>query len=1547
METKLKQTLMAMMLLFAFVSARAGFIPVISTTPSCHGNDGTVSITGTGIPGPYTMYVYGNGYWQFDSPVVATSIFTRLQPGTYSFYAGPIGSSAGVSGTISIGNADTLTFSIIQPVCPATQGSITANVTGGAGPYTYLWSNGSNAQSITGLTASTALSLTVTDGQGCLVSDSAYVTQQSPVHDSIVNSSSVCMPVLTVYPYGGVGPYTYLWSTGATAASIRGSGNTFYSVQVTDANGCTAYDYFNATATSLLFDSIATSVTYPGCNRGGSIKVAMYNGTAPFSYSWSNGGTADSIVGLSAGYYYVTVTDAHGCTGANQFYLSSNYSLYAYPYAYNPACHSSNGSIYMYTSGGSWPYSYTWSNSSSNNLQQDTGLAAGTYQYTVTDAGGCTVTGTVNLIAQGNFNVSITTTPAVCPASNGTMTATASGSTGPYTYLWDNGSTAQTQINLGAWTGLTVIVTDSGGCQASATDSVAGQSTVLDSISLIGAGCTAPLLVAHPYGGTAPYTLYWSNGSSADTIASQANTSYYVDIIDANGCSNTDYVNISGIGLQFNGYATQITYQGCNTMGSIKVVMATGTAPYSYSWSTGAHTDSIGGLTQGYYYVTVTDANGCSGQNYYYIYNTSQLALYVDTFNPVCHGSNGYIQLHVYSGTSPFTYAWSNNSGNNTSSDSLLTTGSYQYTVSDGGGCSVTGSANLVAYGNFGVQFSNTPAICPNPGSMTANVTGGTGGTYTYLWSNGSTAQTQSNLTGWVVLRVTVTDTAGCIATAIDSIYPVSPIHDYISYGGQPCTNPLLIAHPSGGTAPYTFMWNSGLTGDSISCTQYTSYSLYITDANGCTGYDNIYTGSLGLQFDSASTHAVYPGCSNSLGSIKVGIASGTAPYSYLWSNGATTDSVGALIQGNYYVTVTDANGCTGSTYFNLYNSSIPNVYPYTSYTNCGGSTGAISLYVYYGSTPYSYQWSNSSNHTSVDSALSAGSYQYTVTDATGCSVSGTAAVYGQGSFLSNLSTTRTSCVSSMPTGTATAIVTNGGTPPFTYLWNTYSQTGSSQFTTSSSTISGLAYQTYVSVSIIDSMGCSSTNYDSAVVLYDVTCYDHITGYAFLDQNGNCIKDAGDVGYQSVNVWAWSNSGNGYSGYYYTRTDSNGYYDLEVLPGAYTVEAYTYYYGNCIATVCSGSYLDTFQTGGQLSSGNNFGYTGSPSFDLGVHMGSDRSTPGTDKEYWVYYYNYGNTSASNAVLTFVHDDSLTLTSTTPAYTSYNAATHTITWNLGSVPNNWTWSMVTMHFNVPSTLSLGTSLHAHADISPVSGDCNPADNSEDITNTVSGSFDPNEKEVSPSGNLTASDTVLTYTIRFQNTGNAPATHIVIKDTLSQYVDPASVLAGASSHPYSFALSGNGILTFTFDPIYLPDSSNGRAASTGFVTYTVHTRSNIAIGDQVKNTAHIYFDINPAVVTNTTVSTRSNFHTGMHPVDNSSMAVTISPNPIHEQSLVRFENTTGEVIFTLSDVTGQKVFETTASQPGLTINGQAYATGMYLYTAKDAAGHVRTGKVSISH
>ena len=231
--------------------------------------------------------------------------------------------------------------------------------------------------------------------------------------------------------------------------------------------------------------------------------------------------------------------------------------------------------------------------------------------------------------------------------------------------------------------------------------------------------------------------------------------------------------------------------------------------------------------------------------------------------------------------------------------------------------------------------------------------------------------------------------------------------------------------------------------------------------------------------------------------------------------------------------------------------------------------------------------------------------------------------------------------------------------------------------------------------------------------------------------------------------------------------------------------------------------------------------------------------------------------------------------------------------------------------------------------------------------MTGSHDPNSKAVSPAGNLTATDTVLTYTIRFENDGNAPANTIVIVDTLSPNVNPATFQPGASSFPgYKYTITGNGIVTFTFQGINLPDTSHG-VASQGFVTYTVQTKKNLPLFSQINNTGYVYFDENTAVITNTTTSLRSDFPTGITRISAGAMSAKVVPNPANDRAEIQFSGYTGTIALQISDEVGNVIFIGTASDNTYVLDAQRLSTGIYFYTAKDANGNKAAGKISIVH
>jgi uncharacterized repeat protein (TIGR01451 family) len=925
----------------------------------------------------------------------------------------------------------------------------------------------------------------------------------------------------------------------------------------------------------------------------------------------------------------------------------------------------------------------------------------------------------------------------------------------------------------------------------------------------------------------------------------------------------------------------------------------------------------------------------------------------------VCTPGTGAVTFSITGGTAGYTFyltrlSYGGYAPQTSPTFTNLPSGSYYVYASNGTDSLQYYFSDSAA---VSVQVSITNATCRQAnGGAVALASGGTG-PYTYQWID---SNAQSVISGGTISStaagtyyVIAKDNNGCVSDTIPVVISASsPITVSIVNDRSICA-PILKVNSAGGAVPYTYAWNTLASADSIYVSSSGTYDVTVTDNNGCTTSQSYYIAPLGLTLDSFASSSTQPTCSNNNGSITVFASqlNGTAPYTFQWSNGSTDSIATGLASATYTLTVTDAHGCSGTATYTLYGN---NIYAYNNgYTNptCGASDGSITIAAYNGTSPYQYVWSNSETGATI-SNLPAGTYTATVTDANGCTTQSGITLVATGSYTVSVTSTPTACDTSLHTGSATAIISGTGTPPYSFAWyDNYNYPATLIGTTQ--TITGLSYGEYISVTVADSNGCVASNtqngqfQDSIFIGFEPSCYDHITGYIFIDSNGNCIFGAGDAGVGGANVYATGQNGQAY----YATSDSTGYYDIEVLPGTYTIQYGLYAYGGtCSATSCGNNILrDTFSAVGTVSVGNNFGIATGSTFDLGVHPGTRPSAPGSQKEYWVYYYNYGSTAASNALVSFTYDPSLTLVSTDPAYTSLNTATNTVSWSVGTVAptsGNWYTGYLHMWFSVPQSDSLNQILYAQAEIDPIAGDCDPADNIVNISDVVTGSHDPNSKSVSPAGNLSATDTVLTYTIRFENDGNAPANTIVIVDTLSANVNPATFLPGASSFPgYKYAISGNGIVTFTFQGINLPDSSHG-VSSEGFVSYSVQTQKNLLLYSQINNTAYVYFDANPAVVTNTTTSVRSDYPTGIKAISGS-MSAQVVPNPAHDLAQIQFAGYTGTIGLRISDEVGNIVLTGTTEGSVYTLDAARFAPGIYFYTAQDKNGNKATGKISIVH
>ncbi|OFY34182.1 MAG: hypothetical protein A2X01_04625 [Bacteroidetes bacterium GWF2_35_48] len=510
----------------------------------------------------------------------------------------------------------------------------------------------------------------------------------------------------------------------------------------------------------------------------------------------------------------------------------------------------STGTIVVTAINGIPPYTFTYSNGVVNTHPSNIDnvfMTSGYYTVTITDGFGCEVDTFITIYdLNPPIILDLEQHPVLCHGeSTGWIDLTVSGGVPGYTYIWQpSGQTIQDPVDLP--TGLyTVTVTDNVGCPK--IDSILvtepdSAVTITDTSKNIScAGGNDGFIDITPIGGTPPYQYDWTNGLHTEDIYNLTAGTYTVSVIDNNSCVYTHTVTLTEpLPLEIDVLATDVS---CYHMhdGSVDITVSGGTPPYSYLWNTGAITEDISGLASGTFRVTVTDSLGCTKIAIAFL--TEPLAPLTVTYTSVdirCHGgTNGAIDLTVFGGTSPYTYAWNNNA---TSQDLInLPAGDYSVTVTDAHQCdtilnivltqpdapllATAVGENVLCYGGY-------------TGSIDLTVTGGTP-QYYYLWNNGFTTQDLTGIPSGIY-TVTVSDANDCIANVTlyidqpDELFFLLSADKHICYGQSIY---LSVSLATGGTQPYTFNWSNGMIGDSIQVTPLISsdYHVSINDANGCT----------------------------------------------------------------------------------------------------------------------------------------------------------------------------------------------------------------------------------------------------------------------------------------------------------------------------------------------------------------------------------------------------------------------------------------------------------------------------------------------------------------------------------------------------------------------------------------------------------------------------------------------------------------------------------------------------------------------------------------
>ena len=988
---------------------------------SCFGaNDGSIDITPSGGSGSYTYN------WSTNNGIGLTQgqqNQSGLGPGNYTLNI-----------TDSNGNQTTGQFVLTQPneviiaqssmsnynnfevsCFGGSDGQINITPSGGTGVYSYTWStsNGSglqtNQKNQSGLSVGT-YTVVVKDENDCSVSKTFTLTSPSALNLTATkkdfngfniscngaSDGEIDITVSGGYLASNIA-YTYSWSTnngsGLNSNSEDQTGLTAgtYTVTATDTNGCSITQNIEITEpdplsiTETISDYNGFQISEAGENDG-SIDITISGGTSNYSYQWStNNGSglnsnSEDQTGLTAGTYTVTATDTNGCQITKEYTLNEPKELII------AIDHNANGnSVLCYgdatasikidvTQESVSPYDYSISgttylnqqyNETDLNINASTysfiNLPAGQYTVTVVDANGVSkstnkeifgpeapLTMTSNISAFGNFNIS-------CPGANdATIDLSISG----------GGGSSNQATYFYSWSTL-----DGSGLNSSVEDQ----------------------------SGLGPGT-------------------YTVVVKDINDCSITETFTITEAPpLTYNlDSIKNITCFGDND-GEINITVSGGTGNYNYEWSTENGSGIVqgqedqSGLGPGNYKLLLRD--GCNTFEYIYTISTPDTLEIVqdEKVNILCHDdSTGLINITVSGGTAPYNYVWKDNFGNvydrnvgnvfNDGDLSNIPSGVYDLTVTDANGCVATFSTELTQPEDLVIDIQKTDLNCYNSNNGTITITPSGGiAPYSYSWSDFGNGNERTGLAAGIY-TVIITDSNGCAETRTIEIenadlFDVNPVVTPISCFGA--DDGSIELNFEGGVSPITFIWNDDSTaGQNRYNLSPGIYSVLIQDSSGCEiERDFTIIEPQEISIAGVITNAI--DCDNpASGSIDLQISGGNPPYTFQWSNGATTEDISGLIANNYLVKVTDSKGCSTEKEFVINRQEDLEI---DLSTNLYAICETREVYqknivsVSGGVAPYVIQWSNgivTGNNNEIMDTKIEGSYQVTVTDALGCSES-------------------------------------------------------------------------------------------------------------------------------------------------------------------------------------------------------------------------------------------------------------------------------------------------------------------------------------------------------------------------------------------------------------------------------------------------------------------------------------------------------------------------------------------------------------------------------
>jgi len=817
-----------------------------------------------------------------------------------------------------------------------------------------------------------------------------------------------------------------------------------------------------------------------------------------------------------------------------------------------------DGTAKAIATGGAPPFTYAWNDPSSQTDSVATGLCAGTYSVTVTDAASTVIIAAATVTEPDTLEISfVSQTNVGCNGdSTGIVISTSSGGTGPITYTW-NDPLAQTDsladsLPLGTFT---LIIIDVNGC--SDTDSVTITEPTALSISSSSStntncfGDSTGTATTATAGGSGPYTYLWDDfQSQTNAIATGLSAGSYTMVVsDSNACQDSVTITV-GQPIVLSAAISDSSAANCNgdSTGYATVTPAGGTGGYAYLWDdVNAQTDSVAnGLPLGSYTVLITDGNGCQTTVGTSVAEPSPFSLATSSTDASCGLTDGTANISASGATPPYSYSWSIIPPQTDSTATGLGFGTYTVTVVDSLGCIDSITAGVSNAGGPTVTMTDSVNVSCNGDSTGSAIVTPSGGTapYTYLWDDPN-AQTDSTATGLLAggYIVSVADAGGCGTVASVTITEPAALSLSFTSTLAACGDSSGTATVSvtGGTSPYNYLWNApGSQSDTIATgLSAGTYTVTVTDDSGCVAMDSIVvTESTAFTLTSGAINVQCNG--DASGTAIVSAAGGSSPFVYAWNdpNTQTTANAIGLSAGTFTVVVVDSDGCVDSSTV-IVNEPTPlsGTFAVTNVSCNGACNGSITGSPSGGTgTPSSWSllWSTGDTTLTI-SGLCAGGYTVLMVDSVGCTASDSVMVTEPPALLVNASGTDVICNGSAD-GTLSAVVTGGNTP-FTYSW-----TGGLPTVPSHTAVSAGSY----GVTVTDSTGCvandSVTITEPSAIILTVTSTPSICG-----NGGSVSATVGGGVFPYVFLWDDPNSSTSITVfisvagiYTVTVTDNNG-----------------------------------------------------------------------------------------------------------------------------------------------------------------------------------------------------------------------------------------------------------------------------------------------------------------------------------------------------------------------------------------------------------------------